>query len=424
MFAFDTNGEFARQLDATDPLRHYREQFHIPRGADGQPLSYFCGHSLGLQPKTARVLLEQELDDWALLGVDAHFKGRNPWYSYHGIFRESAARLVGARPGEVVMMNSLTINLHLMLTTFYRLTPERHRILIEEPTFPSDLYAIETHMRCRDIAPGEGLLTIKPQTGEHSIRIEDIEKLIAERGWQIAVVFLNGVNFFTGQCLDMQRITAAAHKQGCLVGFDLAHAAGNVVLQLHDWEVDFAVWCNYKYLNGGPGAIGGCFVHDKHGSNLNLPRLAGWWGNDPATRFRMQLEPEFVPQLGAAGWQVSNPPIFAMAPLRASLAIFDEAGMPALRSKSEALTGYLEYLLDRLPGGRFEVITPREPAQRGSQLSILVKQRPQELLRALQQEGVGCDFREPNVIRVAPVPLYNTFYEVWTFVSLLTQHAR
>jgi kynureninase len=413
---------FAKQLDAADPFRHCREEFHLPCRPDGRPLIYFSGHSLGLQPKTARALIEQELDDWAQLGVDAHFKGKNPWYSYHETLREAGARLVGARPGEVVMMNSLTVNLHLMLTTFYRPTGERLCILIEQPTFPSDLYAIQSHLRCRDIDPSKGLVTIGPRAGEHAIRMENIEGLLVERGRQIAVVLLSGVNFFTGQVFDMERITAAAHRQGCTVGFDLAHAAGNVILKLHDWDVDFAVWCNYKYLNGGPGAIGGCFVHEKHGNNLNLPRLAGWWGNDPATRFQMHLQPEFIPQPGAAGWQVSNPPIFAMAPLRASLAIFDDVGMTALRAKSEALTGYLQYLLDRLPSDRFEVITPRDPVQCGCQLSILVRQRPRELLPALEKEGVVCDFREPNVIRVAPVPLYNTFEDVWQFARVLSDN--
>jgi kynureninase len=417
--AFQPDEEFARQLDAADPLARFRSQFHIPPGRDGKPAIYFCGHSLGLQPKAVRAFIEQELDDWAALGVDAHFRGRSPWYGYHELFREPAARLVGARSGEVVLMNSLTVNLHLMLTTFYRPTADRFHILMDEPAFPSDIYAVQTHIRCRDIAPKEALLTISPRSGEHTIRTEDVETLLDERGRQIAVVLLNGVNFFTGQCFDMQRITAAAHRQGCIVGFDLAHAAGNVFLQLHDWQVDFAVWCNYKYVNGGPGTVGGCFVHDKHGENLILPRLAGWWGNDPATRFRMHLQRDFVPVPGADGWQVSNPPILAMAPLRASLAIFDEATMPALRAKSERLTGYLAYLLDRLPPERLEIITPRDPAQRGCQLSILVHDRPREVVKALEEWGVVCDFREPNVVRVAPVPLYNRFEEVWRFADVL-----
>jgi kynureninase len=414
MLAFRPDEAFARQLDAADPLRRYRDQFLIPDRPDGRRAIYLCGHSLGLQPKGVAERIEQELDDWAKLGVDAHFRGRTPWYSYHEQFREPASRLIGALPSEVVLMNSLTINLHLMLTTFYRPSGDRFRILMEEPTFPSDLYAVKSHLRCRDIDPAAGLLTIAPRAGEQLIRGEDIEALIEDRGTDLGVILLSGVNFFTGQCFDMERITAAAQRQGCIVGFDLAHAAGNVLLRLHDWKVDFAVWCTYKYLNGGPGAVGGCFVLDKHGNNLDLPRLAGWWGNDPATRFRMHLQSEFVPVPGADGWQVSNPPILAMVPLRASLDLFDAAGMSALRAKSQRLTGYLEYLLGRLPAGRVEIITPQG---RGCALSLVVRDRPRELLSQLEKNGVICDFREPNVIRVAPVPLYNTFHEVWIFAQ-------
>jgi aminocarboxymuconate-semialdehyde decarboxylase len=417
---FQPDEAFARRLDASDPLSRYREQFHIPRRADGQPVIYFSSHSLGLQPKAVRDLVEQELDDWARLGVGAHFKSETPWYSYHEVFRESGARLVGARPGEVAMMNSLTINLHLMMATFYRPRADRYKIVMEAPTFPSDLYAVKSQLRHRGFDPANGLLLLSPRQGEHVLRTEDIEALLEDRGHEIALVLLSGVNFFTGQWFDMEHITAAAKRQGCVMGWDLAHAAGNVVLRLHDWQVDFAVWCSYKYLNSGPGAVAGCFVHETHGRNLDLPRLAGWWGNDPATRFRMHLQPEFLPQRGADGWQVSNPPILAMAPLRASLALFDEAGMPALRAKSECLTRYLEYLLDRSGNGRIEIITPRSPVQRGCQLSILMHDRPKEFLSSLEAKDVVCDFREPNVIRVAPVPLYNTFHEVWTFARLLS----
>jgi kynureninase len=419
--AFRPEEQFALDADAADPLRRFRDRFHIPQRPDGRSVIYFCGHSLGLQPRGARALVEEELDAWARLGVDAHFQGKAPWYSYHELLRESGARLVGARPGEVVFMNSLTVNLHLMFATFYRPTSQRPCILIDEPAFPSDLYAVKSQIRHHGLDPEQALLTIGPREGEHTIRSEDIEAILEERGREIAVVWMNGVNFLSGQFFDVERIAASAKRQACVVGFDLAHAAGNVILKLHDWNVDFAVWCGYKYLNGGPGTVGGCFVHEMHGRNLDLPRLAGWWGNDPATRFQMQLQPEFIAQPGAEGWQVSNPPILAMAPLRASLALFDEAGMPALRAKSERLTRYLEYLIDRIPGGRFEVSTPREPGQRGCQLSILVHDRPRGLLKALEAEGVVCDFREPNVIRVAPVALYNTFHEVWTFAHILTR---
>ncbi len=415
---------FARQLDAADPLRGWRDSFLLPQRPDGRTAVYFCGHSLGLQPKTVRDLLDEELDAWARLGVDAHFGGPTPWYGYHEIFRETGARLVGARPGEVVMMNSLTVNLHLMMVTFYRPAGRRCKIVVDEPAFPSDLYAVQSQIRLHGLDPAETLLPLRPRPGEHCLRTEDIVGVIEERGPEIALVLLNGVNFFTGQALDLPAITAAAQRQGCRVGFDLAHAAGNLVLQLHDWNVDFAVWCSYKYLNSGPGAVAGCFVHETHGRDLARPRLAGWWGNDPATRFRMHLQPEFIPHPGAHGWQISNPPILAMVPLRASLAIFDQVGMPALRTKSERLTGYLQFLLDQLPPGRFEVITPRDPARRGCMLSILIHERPRELLQALEREGVVCDFREPNVIRVAPVPLYNTYGEVWAFARLLRECCR
>jgi kynureninase len=405
--------------DHADPLAHFREAFYIPRRPDGQPVIYFCGHSLGLQPRTARGLVERELDDWARLGVEAHFEGTRPWYSYHEIFRGGGARLVGARPGEVVMMNSLTVNLHLMLITFYRPRPGRDRILVDEPVFPSDLYAVKSQLQLHGRQPADAVVTVRPRPGEDIIRLEDLETLLERQGSQIALVLLSGVNYFSGQWFDVKAVTAAAHRHGCVAGFDLAHAAGNMPLQLHDWDVDFAVWCSYKYLNSGPGAVAGCFIHERHGHDLTLPRLAGWWGNDPATRFEMQRRTDFVPRPGADGWQISNPPILAMAPLRAALDLFDEAGMPQLRAKSEQLTGYLLELLDRLPPGRVEVLTPRDPAQHGCQVSLRVRAGLPEVRQALQAAGVVCDFREPDVIRVAPVPLYNTYQEVWAFAQAL-----
>ena len=421
-FSYRPEESFARRLDEEDPLRGYRDRFHVPTGPNARPVLYLCGNSLGLQPKGVQSLLEQELEDWARLAVGAHFKGATPWYSYHEVFRDVGARLVGARPGEVVMMNGLTANLHLMMVSFYRPTAERHKILIEDSAFPSDNYAVRSQIRFHGYDPGEALLIARPRAGEQCIRTEDVEALVEQRGAEIALVMFAGVNYFTGQAFDMRRITAAARRRGCRVGFDLAHAAGNLVLQLHDWQIDFAVWCSYKYFNAGPGAVAGCFVHENHGSEATLPRFAGWWGNDPETRFRMHLEPEFIPRQGADGWQLSNPPILAMAPLRASLALFDEVGMVALRTKSVLLTGYLQYLLDRLPRGRFEVITPRDPEARGCQLSIRVlDDRPERLSAALEDAGVVCDFREPDVIRAAPVPLYNTFHEVWRFVQVLNR---
>jgi kynureninase len=412
---------FAHRLDDEDPLRSFRDQFLLPQGADGKPLVYLCGHSLGLQPKGAGALIEQELDDWGRMGVEGHFRGKTPWYSYHETLRDGGARLVGAFPHEVVFMNSLTVNLHLLMATFYRPHGGRRSILIDEPAFPSDLYAVQSQIRHNGLDPSECLLAAGPSAGAHVVRLENAEDILVRRGTEIAVVWWNAVNFLSGSVFDLEWLTAAAHRQGCVVGLDLAHAAGNVSLRLHDWDVDFAVWCSYKYLNGGPGAVGGCFVHERHARNTSLPRLAGWWGNDPDTRFRMQMAPEFVPVEGADGWQVSNPPILAMAPLRASLALFDAAGMPALRVKSELLTSYLLYLLDRLPAGRFEVITPREPVRRGCQVSLVVHERPRETQQALEAAGVVCDFREPNVIRAAAVPLYNTFHDVWAFAHVLSR---
>jgi kynureninase len=410
---------FARAEDDADPLRSFRDHFLLPRRPDGSPMVYLCGHSLGLQPAAARVLVGQELDDWARLGVEGHFHGTTPWYSYHETLRDAGARLVGARSDEVVFMNSLTVNLHLLMATFYCPAGRRRCILIDEPAFPSDQYAVQSQVRHHGGDPAEFLLAVRPRRGEHTVRMEDVEEFLERRGSEIAVVWWNAVNFLTGQFFDLPRLTAAAHRQGCLVGLDLAHAVGNVPLSLHDWGVDFAVWCSYKYLNGGPGAVGGAFVHEKHGRNTSLPRLAGWWGSDPATRFRMQLQADFIPKEGADGWQVSNPPILSMAPLRASLALFDAAGMPALREKFARLTGYLRYLLGRTPPGCFEVATPYDAAQCGNQTSLVVHDRPRELVRALEDAGVVCDFREPNVVRVAPVPLYNSYQDVWTFAAVL-----
>ncbi|MBI3410859.1 MAG: kynureninase [Planctomycetes bacterium] len=413
---FQPGEDFARQLDAEDLLRHFRDRFHFPRRPNGSPYHYFCGHSLGLQPKAVRHLIEQELDDWARLGVEGHFEGTTPWYSYHEIFRDNGARLVGAQPGEVVMMNSLTVNLHLMLATFYRPTGKRRKILVDSPTFPSDLFAVQTHLRHRGADPANDLLVARPRSGEHLLRMEDVETLLNTHGHEIAVVLWNGVNFYTGQLFDLQLLSEIGHAHGCVVGLELAHGAGNVVLQLHDWQVDFAVWCNYKYLNSGPGAVAACFVHEKHGRNLDLPRLAGWWGTDPHTRFQME-DGDFKAQPGAEGWQVSNPPIFSLAPVRASLALFDAAGMPDLRAKSEKLTGYLHYLLEGQAAKAFEIISPARLEERGCQLSLLVHREPRKLFDALHGAGMLCDFRAPNVIRVAPVPLYNSFEDVWMFAN-------
>src|SRR5213592_2353324 len=420
---FSTDEDFARQLGREDPLRDFREKFSVPLGKDAKPVIYFAGNSLGLMPKSSRQIVEEELENWAKLGVDAHHAAGTPWYTYHQSLREPVARLVGAKAVEVICMNSLTVNLHLMMATFYRPTKSRFKLLMEEPAFPSDTYAIKTQIIHHGLDPKDALVLVRPRKGEFTIRTEDFIELIAKHADQLAVVIIGAVNFFSGQLFDIAEITAAAQNRGIVVGFDLAHAIGNVPLSLHQWNVDFAVWCSYKYLNSGPGAVAGAFVHERHATNTKLPRLAGWFGNDPNTRFRLHLEPEFVPVSSADGWQISNPPIFAMAPLRASLAIFDDAGgMEALRTKSVRLTGYLEFLLAENGSKKFNVITPRESDARGCQLSILAHEHPKELLKELETAGVKCDFREPNVIRVAPTSLYNTFHEVWRFARILAQH--
>jgi kynureninase len=420
---FSADEKFAREMDAQDPLRDFREKFHLLLGKDGEPLIYFAGNSLGLMPKSARAIVEEEFDNWARLGVDAHHAAGTPWYSYHEALREPTARLAGAKPLEVICMNSLTVNLHLMMATFYRPTKSRFKILMEDPAFPSDTYAIKTQIVHHRLDPKETLALARPRKDEFTIRTEDIIDLIEKHGDQLAVVMFAGINFFTGQLFDIKKIAAAAQEHGAIAGFDLAHAIGNMPLSLHNWNVDFAVWCCYKYLNAGPGAVGGVFVHERHATDTGLPRLAGWWGNDPNTRFRLHLDPDFAPVESADAWQVSNPPIFSMAPLRASLAVFDEAGgMEPLRTKSIRLTGYLEFLLDEIGSKRFTIITPKSPDERGCQLSIVAHEHPKELHDELIAAGVKCDFREPNVIRVAPTPLYNTFHEVWRFAEILAAH--
>ncbi len=411
---------FAKELDASDPLQSFRGRFLIPC-RDGRELIYLLGNSLGLQPKTARAAIEEELGEWARLGVEGYFEGKTHWYTYQEHFQEPLAKLAGARPDEVVVMNTLTANLHFMMATFFRPTSTRFKIVMEHAAFPSDTYAARTQLAHHGIDPDDGLVIVEPPVGEHVIPTDAFERVLAEQGDAIALVLLGGISFLTGQVFDMARIAEAARAAGCVVGLDLAHAIGNVPLSLHDWGVDFAVWCNYKYLNAGPGAVGGCFVHERHGRNTSLPRFGGWWGNDPDTRFRMHLQPEFIPREGAEGWQVSCPPILAMAPLRASLAIFEEATLPALREKSKRLTGYLEYLLDQVPSDVIEVITPRGADERGCQLSILVRDRAKERVADFERAGVICDFREPDVVRAAPVPLYNTYHEVWRFAQILAR---
>jgi len=411
------NPAVAARLDEADGLAGFRDQFHIPRSSSGENVIYFTGNSLGLQPKSVRGYIEQELKDWELLGVEGHVKARHPWMPYHEFLTAQMANVVGAKPIETVVMNSLTVNLHILMISFYRPSGDRFKVLIEKGSFPSDRYAVEAQIKLHGFDPESALIELGPRDGETTLRTEDIIDTIEREGATIALIMLGGVNYYTGQAFEMREITAAGHAAGALVGFDLAHAAGNLELKLHDWGVDLAVWCSYKYLNGGPGAIGAAFVHERHADCPELPRLAGWWGHNKGTRFLMG--PTFDPISGAEGWQISNPPILQMAALRASLEIFAEAGMFALREKSIKLTAYLEQLLAAVDDGRISVITPGDPDQRGCQLSIRVKNADKGLYSAIAAHGVVADWREPDVIRVAPVPLYNSFGDVQKFVQIL-----
>jgi len=414
---FERTLEHARARDAADPLWGFRDQFAHPRGDAGEPLVYLCGHSLGLQPLAARARINEELDDWAALGVRAHESARRAWIPYHELMAEGLAALTGAQPGEVVAMNSLTVNLHLMLASFYRPAGKRCRILIEANAFPSDRHAVASQIRWHGLDPAEMLLELAPEEAGGPITTEQIEYFLAHRGAEIALVLWPGTQYLSGQVFDLGRIAAAGRQAGCAVGFDLAHSIGNVPLHLHDSGADFAVWCSYKYLNAGPGAIGGCFVHQRHAHSPALPRLAGWWGHDPATRFVMG--PQFDAAVGAAGWQISNPPILSAAPLLASLELFGQAGLTHLRAKSVALTGFLAFLLDALP---VQIATPAGVSARGCQLSLRLggdASRGRKVFGQLQRAGMVCDWREPDVIRVAPVPLYNSFEDVFRFAMAL-----
>lgn len=412
--------DFAKELDLQDELASFREQFFIPQ-INGKDSIYFTGNSLGLQPKAAREALGQELDDWAKFGVEGHFHAKNPWYSYHELFSNLAAKIVGAKPIEVVLMNSLTTNLHLLMVSFYRPQGKRVKIICEKKAFPSDQYAIESQIKFHGLSLDDALVEIAPREGKHIIEEEDIIEAIRIHSNELALVIIGGVNYYTGQVFDMQSISSAAHQAGAMVGFDLAHGVGNIELKLHDWEVDFACWCTYKYMNSGPGSISGVFIHENHANNPELPRFAGWWGHDKSTRFEMN--PGFQPIPGAEGWQLSNAPVFNMAIHKASLDIFEKAGMKRLRAKSLRLTAYLEFILDdisgRLSNAAFEIITPKEEERRGCQISILTHGHGKSLFDKLSDGGVIADWREPNVIRIAPVPLYNSFEDIHRFGAAL-----
>jgi kynureninase len=418
---YEATREHAQRRDRDDALAAYRSHFHLPPGRTRPTTIYLAGNSLGLQPIGVRAVVNEELDDWARHGVAGHLESRRPWLGYHEQLTYDTALLVGAETDEVVNMNTLTVNLHLMMVSFFRPTAERHCILIEAGAFPSDRYAVTSQLAYHGLNVRDSLLEVAPRAGEHCIRAQDLYALLEREGHRIALVLWPGVQYRTGQAFDLARIASLGHAQGCRVGFDLAHSVGNLPHSLHDWGPDFACWCSYKYLNAGPGAIGGCFIHQRHARAAGLPRFAGWWGHDKATRFLMG--PDFSVLPGAEGWQISNPPILSMAPLIAALATFREAGMPRLREKSIALTGFLEFLLDTRLRDEIEIVTPRNPDERGCQLSLRLRSgaaRGKTVFDELGRRDVVVDWREPDHIRVAPVPLYNSFEDVWDFVEILS----
>jgi kynureninase len=413
---FENSRSFARSLDKADPLRSFRNRFHIPK-INGRPSIYFTGNSLGLQPKVTKQFVDEELKDWEVLGVEGHVQSKRPWVYYHKFAKKALAKITGAQISEVVAMNQLTVNLHLMLVSFYRPTKERFKIITEKGAFSSDQYAFETQLNFHK-QDQSAWIELEPRPGESFLRTDDILKTIREHGDQLALVLIGGVQYYTGQFFDIASITKEAHRVGALAGFDLAHAVGNVPLSLHDDDVDFAVWCSYKYLNSGPGGVAGAFVHERHGKNFSLPRFAGWWGHDESQRF--QMKKGFIPMEGVDGWQISNFPVLQGAAHLASLEIFHEAGIKNLRKKSMLLTGYLEFLLNGIdPESKYiQILTPSNPKERGCQLSIFTKQDGKQIFSKLSKAGVIADWREPGVIRVAPVPLYNTFEEVFRFAEI------
>ena len=416
---FENSLAFAQQLDAQDQLSHYQNEFSFPQ-VNGKKVIYFTGNSLGLQPKRAKTYVDEVMNDWANLAVEGHFYAEKPWWDYHERFANPLSKLVGALPSEVTVMNTLTVNLHLLMVSFYQPTSKRFKFICEEKAFPSDQYLFQSQVRFHGYKPEDAIVEIKRRDGEHNIRLEDVVAKINEVGDELALVLIGGVNYYTGQVFDMKTITAAGHKVGAYVGWDLAHAAGNIELQLHDWQVDFAAWCSYKYMNSGPGNASGCFIHDKHHTNSELPRFAGWWGHNKERRFKM--EPNFDPIQGADGWQISNLPVLSLAPYLSSVELFAEIGMTALIAKRNTITAYLEFILneiDREVKGNFEIITPSNPAERACQLSVFLHGEGRSLFDYLMKNGVIIDWREPNVIRLAPVPLYTSFEDIYRFGQIL-----
>ena len=412
--------DYAKQLDQEDPLAYIRQEFHIPKDKEGNEWLYFTGNSLGLQPKTTQKYIQQELDDWANFGVEGHFEAQNPWLSYHELLTNNMAEIVGAKPVEVVVMNTLTTNLHLLMVSFYQPTKAKYKIVIESDAFPSDRYAVQSQLQFYGFNAEEGLVEWKPREGEELLRMEDLEAILEEQGDEIALLLIGGVNYYTGQYLDIKKIAKLGHAKNCMVGIDLAHGAGNIQPNLHDSDVDFAAWCTYKYLNSGPGSLSGLFVHEKHANRKDLPRFAGWWNHNKETRFNMRQP--FDVMAGAEGWQLSNPPILSMAAIKASLDLFASVGMDALREKSLKLTGYFEYLINQIDSYAIKIITPSNPDERGCQLSIQVRNADKSLHQKLTENNVITDWREPDVIRCAPVPMYNSFEDVYKMVTILKEN--
>lgn len=416
---FDLTLEFARQSDLQDPLQHFKQEFYFPQHQDKNVI-YFCGNSLGLQPRNVTAAMHTELTTWQEMAVSGYFSGKNPWLYYQHYVQPSLARLVGCKEEEVTVMNTLTVNLHLLMLSFYRPSAKRYKIIMEAGAFPSDQYAMETLVRHFNFNPDDVIIEISPREGEKILHTSDILQVIHQTGAELAMVLFGGIHYYTGQLLDLPAITAAAHAAGAVAGFDLAHVAGNVPLQLHEWGVDFAVWCSYKYLNAGPGAVGGAFIHEKHARNIHTPRLGGWWGNDEHTRFKM--EKGFIPKQNASGWNISTAQVFNTVALKASLELFDAAGIEQLRTKSIQLTAYLEYLLHQLPKLNFEILTPADINSRGAQLSLFFKEKGKEIHQRMIDNGIIVDYREPGVIRVAPAPMYCSFEDVYCFYTILKDH--
>ncbi|QHS62050.1 kynureninase [Chitinophaga agri] len=413
---FELSKRFAEEQDQSDPLKTYREQFYFPQ-RNGRDAIYFCGNSLGLQPKNVKPAIEQELNDWQHHAVEGYWNAQNPWLYYQQYCSKPLTKIVGASQEELTVMNTLTVNLHLLLMSFYKPTSQRFKVLMEAGAFPSDQYAVETQVRFYGLDPDEAIIEVAPRPGERLIREEDIFDIIERESSSLAIILLGGINYYTGQLFNMQSITEAAHRVGAVVGFDLAHVVGNVPLNLHDWEVDFAVWCSYKYLNGGPGAVGGAFIHEKHARDTNRQRLGGWWGNEESTRFKM--EKGFKPKSRAEGWQISTAQVFNMVALKASLELFESAGMAALRDKSIKLTNYLEFLLKHIENIKFEIITPKNCKERGAQLSLLFHEKGREIQQKMTDAGIIVDWREPGVIRISPAPLYNSYGDVFHFYEII-----